>query len=351
MAQAQKKNQSGEVIAMGRKIKNALILLVTFIMTAVGVLPAMAASGNSLQALYVDGDTPIAGANFEMYRVGGRNGKGTFSTEGSFSGCDVTFNSEMDNSQWIEAARELLSYAEQNGIQPDCTGTTDSTGRLEVSDLATGLYLADGDSVRIGEFKYTPQPFWFEVTESVTSYAEPKFDRVTEPGFGNLKVSKQVTGNAASTEDVFSFAVSLSGTYTAEDKAVNAELINGKYGDMEFVNGVAKFTLKHGQSVTAAGLPAGIHYEVVETDAKGYSVSYEGATGLIPVNETALAVITNRKDTTPGPGGNTYPPASEKTEEKLPSVKTGDNSAIGLWLCLMLIGLATAWAARKYRDR
>ena len=36
------------------------------------------------------------------------------------------------------------------------------------------------------------------------------------------------------------------------------------FGDMDFTDGVATFTLKHGQSATATGLPAGIGYTVEE---------------------------------------------------------------------------------------
>lgn len=53
-------------------------------------------------------------------------------------------------------------------------------------------------------------------------------------------------------------------------------LINGQYGDLEFINGVASFTLKHGQSVTAEGIPAGVGYIVAEGDNEGYTVTSDG---------------------------------------------------------------------------
>ncbi|CAN3999279.1 DUF5668 domain-containing protein, partial [Dysosmobacter welbionis] len=57
--------------------------------------------------------------------------------------------------------------------------------------------------------------------------------------------------------------------------------LNGKYGDMSFTGGVATFTLKHGQSKTANGLPAGVSYTVEESDNSGYTVTKTNATGPI----------------------------------------------------------------------
>lgn len=66
---------------------------------------------------------------------------------------------------------------------------------------------------------------------------------------------------------------------------------------MTFVNGVADFTLTHGQTVTAESLPAGTVYKVTEAEAgmEGYSTSFTGATGTIPDGGIANASFTNTK--------------------------------------------------------
>lgn len=63
---------------------------------------------------------------------------------------------------------------------------------------------------------------------------------------------------------------------------------------MTFENGKATFTLKHGQSITASGLPAGLDYTVEETNANadGYTTSN---TGTIPSGDTAKVYFTNTK--------------------------------------------------------
>ena len=111
-----------------------------------------------------------------------------------------------------------------------------------------------------------------------------------EPDTGNLTVSKVVAGNAGETDEGFRFTVTLSDTS-----------INDTFGDMTFTDGVADFTLKHGESKTATGLPAGITYTVAEDDYSddGYVTTKTGDTGTIAKDGTSTAVFTNTKDVTP----------------------------------------------------
>ena len=101
---------------------------------------------------------------------------------------------------------------------------------------------------------------------------------------GNLSVSKTVSGSG-DRDKAFHFTVTLS------DKS-----INGVYGDMTFTDGIASFTLKHGETATATGLPAGATYTVVEEEADkdGYTTSADDASGIIPVGgrqQPALRIL------------------------------------------------------------
>ena len=112
----------------------------------------------------------------------------------------------------------------------------------------------------------------------------------TKDEFGNLTVSKVVSGNAGETDKAFNFTVTLS------DKT-----ISGTYGDMTFTDGVAVLALKHGESKTASDLPTGISYKVVETEADqdGYVTVQTGETGTISKDATAAAEFINTKNITP----------------------------------------------------
>ena len=69
--------------------------------------------------------------------------------------------------------------------------------------------------------------------------------------------------------------------------------MNGNYGDMEFVDNVATFTLKHGESKSAAGLPEGTAYTVEESGNEGYTVTKTGDVGTIAGGETAVVKFVN----------------------------------------------------------
>ena len=104
---------------------------------------------------------------------------------------------------------------------------------------------------------------------------------------GNLSVAKTVAGNNGDTSKAFNFTVTLSDTG-----------INGKFGEMTFANGVATFVLKHGESKTAVGLPAGITYIVTEAEADkdGYTTTSVNASGSIIKGDTAAAAFTNTRN-------------------------------------------------------
>ncbi|MCH5194454.1 MAG: hypothetical protein J1F11_10865 [Oscillospiraceae bacterium] len=133
---------------------------------------------------------------------------------------------------------------------------------------------------------------------------------------GDLTVSKTVTGPEGEKDKDFGFTVTL------DDK-----LISGTFGDMTFTKGVASFTLKDGESVTADGLPSGITYIVTESGSAGYTVSSENASGTIPENDTITAAFTNSKgqypDDTPSEPAET---TVTKPEDTTPDTSASTNS-------------------------
>ncbi|WP_368017930.1 DUF5979 domain-containing protein [Olsenella sp. AGMB03486] len=100
---------------------------------------------------------------------------------------------------------------------------------------------------------------------------------------GSLTVSKSVVGETDSATE-FTFTVTLDNTN-----------INGKYGNMTFMNGVANVTLKNGESAMAEHLPAGTTYGVVETPNSDYSSATTGGSGEIAKDATATAIFTNTR--------------------------------------------------------
>ncbi|MGN0659713.1 MAG: Cna B-type domain-containing protein [Emergencia sp.] len=129
-------------------------------------------------------------------------------------------------------------------------------------------------------------------------------ETITNVQQGSLTVSKSVWGNRSETDRDFHFRVKITGTSTA---GIRAEDINGTYGSSQgivFIGGEAEFTLKHDESVTFTGLPAGLQYEVTETDAgkDGYTaVIPAGASGTIRPGERSEAAFVNWRHSWPVP--------------------------------------------------
>ena len=168
---------------------------------------------------------------------------------------------------------------------------------------------------------------------------------------GDLSVSKTVKGNASDKNKDFNFTVTLS------DRS-----IAGTYGDMEFKDGVASFTLSDGESKTATNLPSGISYTVEEDDYsnEGYSTSKTGDSGKISEGDTVRASFINTKGVddggstdTPGEdGGSTDTPGEDRDGEgeggRLP--QTGDMlPLVPLVLMMVLAACAAAIAAVRLR--
>lgn len=158
--------------------------------------------------------------------------------------------------------------------------------------------------------------------------------------------------------------------------------VSGTYGDMTFENGIAAFILKHGESRTASGLPAGVAYTAAEQEADqdGYTTTVTGGTGTIKENQTAAAVFTNTRESTPpspgtpdtpgtpnqpvqpgnsgqlgnsGQSGNSGQPGTMASPDVIP--KTGDTADLALWLTLLAVSGAGLTAAlifgRKKQNR
>lgn len=152
---------------------------------------------------------------------------------------------------------------------------------------------------------------------------EPDVPNAPEvPKTGSLTVTKQVAGSAGDTERAFAFTVMLSDTG-----------VSGVYGDMTFSGGVASFTLRHGESKTAKGLPAGARYSVSERDANqdGYATTSANEAGVIAEDATVTAIFVNAKD-----------------EADIP--QTGDSSRLELWMALAALSLL-AMAVMRGRAR
>ena len=141
--------------------------------------------------------------------------------------------------------------------------------------------------------------------------AEIAFINEKQTATGSLVVTKELAGelDADDADTVFNFMLMLDdNTITTAD----AE----EYG-VQFENGIASFSLKGGESITIANLPAGVGYTIAEVRQTGWTLqSVSGAdTGVVPKNGTAEIVFTNLKNGTDIPDVPVVPTEPEEPTE------------------------------------
>lgn len=123
------------------------------------------------------------------------------------------------------------------------------------------------------------------------------------PEYGSLTVKKTVTGDLADKNKEFTFTI----TFNAEG---SYSYTGSKSGTLKSGDSVQ---LKHGESITISGLPAGTTYAVTESGNNGYKVYSSGDKGTIAANKVSTAAFTNTKSSVP---------------------QTGDDSNLLLWLSM-----------------
>lgn len=154
------------------------------------------------------------------------------------------------------------------------------------------------------------------VSEKPQTIAFTNTYEMMNPEAGTLIVKKTVSGDGADYNKAFTFTVELKSPefivipadplHNNPAPSASPQPVVAKYGDVEFINGKATFTLKHNEKKTMTGILAGMTYTVTESDNAGYTVTVNGtkettATGKIESGKTATAAFNNYK------AGNNYP--------------------------------------------
>ena len=155
-----------------------------------------------------------------------------------------------------------------DGIEYEVYEKDDSGQYVKIGDGVTGRIVGDENG------QYTSQV-------DVVNYKK-------DEEFGQLLVTKTLEGAGADYTDEFEFEVTLGGDYAD---------FTGTLGNMDFVNGVAKFKMKAGEVKYASDLPDGTPYTVEETDSNGYTIkSASVVNGTIKADAVEKAEFVNSKD-------------------------------------------------------
>lgn len=116
----------------------------------------------SLSISYQDGDTPLSGAEFDIYLVAVADESGELTVTEEFSGFPVNIQGENDE-EWRALASTLEGYVLREDIPPTDSGMTDEQGMVtfptEGKSLKAGLYLVLGHRHTQNGRRYDPAPF------------------------------------------------------------------------------------------------------------------------------------------------------------------------------------------------
>ena len=197
-------------------------------------------------------------------------------------------------------------YVENSATGDWATDIDDSTGTIvwtfegsEDEPLAAGTYTVTFQ-VMVTEDALALATKTIENTAVIKVNDDPEVETnvvTNTPEVGDLTVSKTVVSDREGDEDkAFTFTIEL------EDK--NGEVLTGSYAYSGSSTGTISsggtFTLKHGESITIADLPAGAKYTITETADNGYTPATNPMTGTITGGETAVtAEFTNAYNTEP----------------------------------------------------
>lgn len=226
----------------------------------------------------------------------------------------------------------------------------------------------------VTDFRRYHVTFTDQMEESLTFDESAFVEDMPEetPLVGALQVQKRVVSSREQDKARdYGFEVTLyyNGDLKDEHKAT---LINGTYGDMEFKDGVASFTLRHDEIKQATDLPLDeydeLWFEAVETDDGGLRSEMSRQT---PLPDGTKAVTCTNTYTTPTPTPtSTYPktttptPTYPRTTESTPTyprtttstsrlTNTGDPTSLAMMGVLAGTGglAVVAGTFQKLRDR
>lgn len=169
----------------------------------------------------------------------------------------------------------------------------DAAGEYTGMNKNTGDILTSDDSVGMSG------------TIPANDYAQ---EDIVNVRLSTITITKTVTGKDGDKNFDFEFTLEL-----------DDETINGVYGDLTFVNGVAHFTLRHGETKVVEGLAVGTGYTLTEKEYDGYDVIYTGRVGNVAEGGSQISVENKAKEPTP----------------VIP--ETGDGSHTEMWSGLMVV--------------
>lgn len=262
-----------------KKIKSVLCLLLVLLLlptvaaAAVGIIDAD--KELSLTVTYRDGDTPIVGAAFSLYKVADMDAYGEMTPTKDFNALDIMDRINSD-SEWKALALTLDAYVSERDIAPICSGVTDESGVLRFpadgKRLEAGLYLLSGEKHLANGNYYEPSPLLLSL---------PAYDSVGDKWVYDASVEPKSESTPDDTDTLDRKVIKVwddKGFESSRPKEIKVKLLrNGEVFDTVVLND------KNNWRYEWTGLDASYTWKVSEEVPDGYSVtiSLDGTTFFI----------------------------------------------------------------------
>ncbi len=276
--------------------KNFTVSMENIPASSVITLKAVASLADRMQVYYYTSDT-----GYYQNFIGGNIGTSTTEDSKEFIAPkepeiktgDLTITKQIVGGGDLAAAKEYhFTVTGPNDYQQKLSIT--GAGSVTLSELQPGTYNVTEENAAIDGYTWS-----VEGNGNVLVIAEKNAEititnsyQQIEPKKGSLSVAKKVVVDGGELTDVdtstdFNFTIKLSDS-----------TVDGVYGDITFVAGVAEITLHHGERKTAVGLPAGVDYTVTEKETADYIADAVEKTGVI-TEDGAEVEFTNTRTVTP----------------------------------------------------
>lgn len=214
----------------------------------------------------------------------------------------ATFSSSYYASEFIDTTDENNSSAFYAGTGFKITESIPKGTKLQYDETKTKWGVYDSVTSRAAKYQGEGAVATFDmgdVNSSEMDVVNRYVNFVNTPKVGSLSVEKKYEGDALK-DKTFGFTVKVDLTGGEYYDPYELEYTIGSQTEKTDENG--HFTLKAGEKVTFAGIPAGASYEVVE-DAPGADDTWvqdttSNVTGKIEADVTSAAVVTNKTKTT-----------------------------------------------------
>ncbi len=239
----------------------------------------------------------------------------------------------FDLNAYKGAAPSTIEAARQTFSTPDANGNTGYWQKVDDNTWSYTFYVIDADkNWYVWEDDLTgyqsdhPQSKKLLCAGTGSAVVTNTLEEIANRTYGNLTLSKAVSGNDDSRQDRFHFTVKLT---AGEFGGISGTKI---FGSTAFKDGVANVSLQAGESITFGNIPVGTEYEITEGQAENYvlqSIQIDGkvqettaAKGKIETKDQTESVTFTNEYQAPKPA----PTADLKIQKAVNGTADGDIS-------------------------